>query len=171
MLDSLLWEQSRFHLNGLTMKILGWQSWIFIGVIFLIGLFFESLLASRTWSWVEARAQRKGKLLGWLAVISHGHLTGYPCLGGRQLLRAGDQCRPAIARLQRHHGQEKTHPLGVGRSSEKPRAGGGPPAITGTRFSRGPRAGLPPQCLAMRAGQRPEYPADHGRCHAQRHVQ
>jgi len=70
MLDSLLWEQSRFHLNGLTMKILGWQSWMFIGVIFLIGLFFESLLASRTWNWVEARAQRKGKLLGWLAVIS-----------------------------------------------------------------------------------------------------
>jgi len=70
MLDSLLWEQSRFHLNGLTMKILGWQSWMFIGVIFLISLFFESLLASRTWNWVEARARRKGKLLGWLAVIS-----------------------------------------------------------------------------------------------------
>jgi membrane-anchored protein YejM (alkaline phosphatase superfamily) len=26
MLDSLLWSQSRFHLNALTMKILGWQS-------------------------------------------------------------------------------------------------------------------------------------------------
>lgn len=70
MLDSLLWEQSRFHLNGLTMKILGWQSWLFTGVIFLIGLFFEFLLASRVWNWVESRARRKGKLLGWLAVAS-----------------------------------------------------------------------------------------------------
>ena len=70
MLDSLLWEQSRFHLNGLTMKILGWQSWMFIAVILLIGLLFESLLASRTWNWVEACARRNGKLLGWLAVIS-----------------------------------------------------------------------------------------------------
>jgi membrane-anchored protein YejM (alkaline phosphatase superfamily) len=26
MLDSLLWSQSRFHLNALTMKILGWQA-------------------------------------------------------------------------------------------------------------------------------------------------
>jgi membrane-anchored protein YejM (alkaline phosphatase superfamily) len=27
-LDSLLWSQSRFHINALTMKILGWQSWV-----------------------------------------------------------------------------------------------------------------------------------------------
>ena len=47
MLDSLLWQESRFHLNTLTMKILGWQSWLFVTVIFLIGLFFESILAGR----------------------------------------------------------------------------------------------------------------------------
>ena len=45
MLDSLLWSQSRFHINALTMKILGWQSWVFAGVIFVIGLFFETMLA------------------------------------------------------------------------------------------------------------------------------
>ena len=49
MLDSLLWSQSRFHLNALTMKILGWQSWFFIAVIFLISLLFEFLLAARCW--------------------------------------------------------------------------------------------------------------------------
>ena len=52
MLDSLLWSQSRFHINALTMKILGGQSWVFAGVIFLIGLFFESLLARAVWNWV-----------------------------------------------------------------------------------------------------------------------
>jgi membrane-anchored protein YejM (alkaline phosphatase superfamily) len=70
MLDSLLWSQSRFHLNGLTMKILGWQSWLFITVIFLISLLFEFLLASRCWVWVEAKPGRKGGLLAGLAVVS-----------------------------------------------------------------------------------------------------
>ncbi len=70
MLDSLLWSQSRFHLNALTMKILGWQSWVFIAVIFLIGLFFEFLLASRCWAWVEAKPRRKGRALAWVAVFS-----------------------------------------------------------------------------------------------------
>jgi len=69
-LDSLLWSESRFHLNALTMKILGWQSWMFSVVIFVISLFFESMLASRTWAWVNARPKRKGRMLGWLAVFS-----------------------------------------------------------------------------------------------------
>ncbi|MEE8495246.1 MAG: DUF3413 domain-containing protein, partial [Xanthomonadales bacterium] len=70
MLDSLLWSQSRFHLNGLTMKILGWQSWFFIVVIFLLSLLFEFLLAARCWLWVESRPIRKGGLLACLAVFS-----------------------------------------------------------------------------------------------------
>jgi len=70
MLDSLLWSQSRFHLNALTMKILGWQSWFFIAVIFLIGLIFELLLASRCWLWVESKPRKKGRLLACLAVFS-----------------------------------------------------------------------------------------------------
>jgi membrane-anchored protein YejM (alkaline phosphatase superfamily) len=64
MLDSLLWSQSRFHMNGLTMKILGWQSWVFAGVIFLIGLFFESVLAKGVWSWVQVPRNRHGGVLG-----------------------------------------------------------------------------------------------------------
>jgi len=70
MLDSLLWSQSRFHLNALTMKILGWQSWVFIAVIFLISLVFEFLLASRCWLWVESKPKRAGRLLAWFAVFS-----------------------------------------------------------------------------------------------------
>lgn len=64
MLDSLLWSQSRFHLNALTMKILGWQSWFFAAVIFAVGLFFQSMLARAVWAWVEAPKKRHGPLLG-----------------------------------------------------------------------------------------------------------
>ena len=70
MLDSLLWSQSRFHINALTMKILGWQSWFFVTVIFLISLVFEFLLASRCWVWVESKPKRRGALLAWIVVFS-----------------------------------------------------------------------------------------------------
>ena len=43
MLDSLLWSQSHFHINLLTARILGPQSWIFVGVMFVIALLFESI--------------------------------------------------------------------------------------------------------------------------------
>jgi len=76
MLDSLLWDQSRFHLNTLTMKILGWQSWVFAGAIFLIGMFFESVLARAVWNWVEAPKRRHGFLLGaacgLMVIVSQG---------------------------------------------------------------------------------------------------
>jgi len=64
MLDSLLWDQSRFHINALTMKILGWQSWVFAGVIFVIGLIFESVLTRAVWNWVETPKRRHGFALG-----------------------------------------------------------------------------------------------------------
>ena len=68
MLDSLLWSQSRFHINGLTLKILGASSFVFVGVMFFIALLFESLLAGRVWAWVAAAPRRGGRLLG--AVIA-----------------------------------------------------------------------------------------------------
>jgi membrane-anchored protein YejM (alkaline phosphatase superfamily) len=64
MLDSLLWSQSRFHINALTMKILGWQSWVFAAVIFCVGLFFESTLARGVWNWVQAPKRRHGPQIG-----------------------------------------------------------------------------------------------------------
>jgi len=64
MLDSLLWSQSRFHINALTLKILGWQSWVFTAVIFTIALFFESMLAKGAWNWVLAKKPRRGWLVG-----------------------------------------------------------------------------------------------------------
>ena len=64
MLDSLLWSQSHFHINALTMKILGWQSWVFAGFIFALGLFFESMLARAVWNWVRKPKRRRGPLVG-----------------------------------------------------------------------------------------------------------
>jgi membrane-anchored protein YejM (alkaline phosphatase superfamily) len=76
MLDSLLWDQSRFHINALTMKILGWQSWVFAGLIFVIGLFFESVLARSVWNWVGAPKRRHGLALGMVCglmiIVSQG---------------------------------------------------------------------------------------------------
>ncbi len=70
MLDSLLWSESRFHMNGLTMQILGWQSWLFAVVIFLIGLVFESLLAKSVWTFVMKPKKRRGPLIGSLCVLA-----------------------------------------------------------------------------------------------------
>jgi membrane-anchored protein YejM (alkaline phosphatase superfamily) len=64
MLDSLLWSQSRFHINALTLKILGWQSWAFTAVIFGIALFFQVTLAKAVWNWVLAPKPRHGWLVG-----------------------------------------------------------------------------------------------------------
>jgi membrane-anchored protein YejM (alkaline phosphatase superfamily) len=70
MLDSLLWSQSRFHINALTVKILGWQSWVFIAVIFLIALFFEATLAKGVWNWVLQAKPRRGWLVGSLCALA-----------------------------------------------------------------------------------------------------
>jgi membrane-anchored protein YejM (alkaline phosphatase superfamily) len=69
LLDSLLWSQSRFHINLLTLKILGTPSLVFVGVMFLIALLFESLLAGRIWSWVAAAPRHGGRLLAALVAI------------------------------------------------------------------------------------------------------
>jgi len=63
MLDSLLWSQSRFHINILTLKILGSSSLIFAAVMFVIAVLFEFLLAGRIWSWVVSAPSHRGRLL------------------------------------------------------------------------------------------------------------
>ncbi len=68
MLDSLLWSQSRFHINILTLEILGASSLIFTVVMFFIAMLFEALLAGRVWSWLAAAPSRGGRPLGWFLV-------------------------------------------------------------------------------------------------------
>ncbi len=69
MLDSLLWSQSRFHINFLTLRILGSSSLIFTVVMFVIALLFEALLAGRVWSWVVSAPKHGGRLLGSVVAI------------------------------------------------------------------------------------------------------
>jgi membrane-anchored protein YejM (alkaline phosphatase superfamily) len=69
MLDSLLWSQSRFHINALTLKILGWQSWVFIAVIFVIAVVFQAVLAKGVWNWVLSPKPRRGWLVGTLCAL------------------------------------------------------------------------------------------------------
>lgn len=64
LLDSLLWSQSRFHLNALTAQILGWQSWVFTAVMWVVALWFETLLAGWTWRLVLSRPRLHGGLAG-----------------------------------------------------------------------------------------------------------
>jgi membrane-anchored protein YejM (alkaline phosphatase superfamily) len=68
LLDSLLWSQSRFHINILTLKILGSSSLIFAAVMFVIALLFEFLLAGRVWSWTVSAPAHGGRLVA--AVIA-----------------------------------------------------------------------------------------------------
>lgn len=68
-LDSLLWSQGRFHLNALTVQILGLKSWVFAGTMFAIALVFESLLAGRVWSWVECGRARHGRPLAAMLTV------------------------------------------------------------------------------------------------------
>ena len=69
MLDSLLWSQSRFHINILTLKILGSSSFIFAAIMFAIGLVFETLLAGRIWAWLEKAPSHRGRMLGVLITV------------------------------------------------------------------------------------------------------
>ncbi len=69
-LDGLLWSESRFHLTALTVRILGWQSWVFAGVIFVIALIFESLVAIRVRNAIEKRKNMKGVLVGVSSVLA-----------------------------------------------------------------------------------------------------
>lgn len=69
-LDGLLWSQSRFHLNALTAQILGWKSWVFAAVIFVIAITFESLLGSRIHEWIRGRGGRKGIWVGTGSVLA-----------------------------------------------------------------------------------------------------
>lgn len=76
-LDSLLWSQSRFHLNALTARILGWQSWLFAGVMFVIALVFESLLARWVWRRTMANRLLAGR---WVAGVAIAAIVASQCI-------------------------------------------------------------------------------------------
>lgn len=68
-LDSLLWSQSRFHINVLTLQILGFSSWLFVAVMFFVALLFEAMLANSVWAWVQRSVSYGGRWVGALVTV------------------------------------------------------------------------------------------------------
>jgi len=64
LLDTLVFAKNHFHLNTLTVAILGWQSWLFAGIYFVIFLIGESFLARMVGNWIASKRKRGGP---WLA--------------------------------------------------------------------------------------------------------
>lgn len=70
LLDSLLWAQSRFHLNLLTAQILGWQSWAFAGLMLVVALVFQLLLAGWVWRLVTSHRRLHGAWVGGISILA-----------------------------------------------------------------------------------------------------
>jgi membrane-anchored protein YejM (alkaline phosphatase superfamily) len=69
-LDSLVFDQNRFHITGLTARILALQTWVFGGIYFVIALLLELQLAKFLWSRLTGNKAGSGGLwLGSAAVI------------------------------------------------------------------------------------------------------
>lgn len=69
-LDSLVFDQNRFHITSLTARILAFKTWFFAGIYFFIALLLEFQLAKYLWSRLESGTARRGGLwLGTVAVV------------------------------------------------------------------------------------------------------
>ncbi|MCK6372197.1 MAG: DUF3413 domain-containing protein, partial [Gammaproteobacteria bacterium] len=64
LVDANVFAEQRYHLTALTVALFETQTWVFIGVIALIALGFQALLAGYAWRWVQGSAARGGR---WLA--------------------------------------------------------------------------------------------------------
>ena len=97
LLDSLLWSQSRFHINILTLKILGTPSLIFTAVMFVIALLFEFMLAGRIWTWVVSAPAHGGRLLGVIVAVCFVVAQGIYAWADASYFRTGDQYGATVA--------------------------------------------------------------------------
>jgi membrane-anchored protein YejM (alkaline phosphatase superfamily) len=70
LLDTLVFGQNQFHINALTMKILGWKTWGFGIIYFFILLAFNSFLAKFVWDTVVGKPRkRRGGLIATVLVV------------------------------------------------------------------------------------------------------
>lgn len=70
LLDTLVFAQNRFHLNALTISILGPKTWGFGAIYAVIFIVMEIFLAHLTWRGIGKRRRRGGVLLAVVLVIS-----------------------------------------------------------------------------------------------------
>lgn len=71
--DTNVFAEQRYHLTLLTALLFEARTWIFVGIIGVVALAFEALLAGYVWRWVDGRPARGGRMLAvslivcWLA--------------------------------------------------------------------------------------------------------
>jgi len=65
-LDTNIFAQYRYHLSRLTVEIFETSTWVLAGIIFLVALLFQTMLATNVWGRVSAGSGRKGI---WLSVL------------------------------------------------------------------------------------------------------
>jgi len=64
-LDTNIFAQYRYHLSRLTVEIFEVSTWVFAGIIFMVALAFQAMLAGNVWQRVAAGKGRRGV---WLAL-------------------------------------------------------------------------------------------------------
>jgi membrane-anchored protein YejM (alkaline phosphatase superfamily) len=69
-LDTNIFAQYRYHLNGLTVALFETSTWIMTAVIFLTLLVFQSMLAGGVMKQVLAKPNRRGRLLALVLVLT-----------------------------------------------------------------------------------------------------
>jgi len=77
MLDSLVFAENRYHLGILTATLLAPQTWMFLGIYFVLGLAIEGMLARLVWRHTEVSTARwPARLLAWglIGCFVAGHL-------------------------------------------------------------------------------------------------
>lgn len=69
-LDTNIFSQYRYHLNGLTVALFETSTWVMTAVIFTTLLVFQSMLAASVWQQVTTKPNRGGRLLAMLLVLT-----------------------------------------------------------------------------------------------------
>ena len=69
-LDTNIFAQYRYHLNGMTIALFDTQTWVFAVVILFVLLAFQSMLAGIVWKQVLANSNRRGGLLAFVIVMA-----------------------------------------------------------------------------------------------------
>lgn len=69
-LDTNVFAEQRYHLTAFTVFLFERPTWIFVGIMSVVAIAFETLLAGAVWRWVAGRPKRHGRALAAVLCIS-----------------------------------------------------------------------------------------------------